>query len=137
MFLMDTAAIPHVDEALLAEVVRRLRSVGDPLRIVLFGSHARGTPHQHSDLDLLVIEPKQPESEMSRSAVYRMSLMGLPYPLGIDVVVYSPEEVEDWSGASMAFVTTALRDGKVLYENPGRRGEGLALQGTQRPGGRT
>ncbi|MEX2214528.1 MAG: nucleotidyltransferase domain-containing protein [Phycisphaeraceae bacterium] len=133
---MDTTAIAQVDDRLLAEVVRRLRTVGDPLKVVLFGSYARGTPHEHSDMDLLIVEPKQSEGEIRRSTMYRMALMGLPFRNGIDVLVYSPEEVEDWSTASMAFLTTALREGKVIYERLAGRDEGVAEQGQSRSGGR-
>ncbi len=35
------------------------------------------------------------------------------------VDVIHPEEVEDWSGVRQAFVTTAIREGKVLYESQG------------------
>ena len=37
--------------------------------------------------------------------------------LPMDIVVYSPEEVVDWSEVPQAFVTTAIREGKILYEN--------------------
>ena len=36
--------------------VPRMLAAGAPLKVVLFGSHARGQAHPESDLDLLVIE---------------------------------------------------------------------------------
>jgi hypothetical protein len=33
-----------------------------------------------------------------------------------DIVVWTPEEVEQWRNVSNAFITTALREGIVLYE---------------------
>lgn len=47
---------PPVTEELLCKMTRRIRKAGDPLQIILFGSHARGEAGPHSDLDLLVIE---------------------------------------------------------------------------------
>ena len=35
----------------------------------------------------------------------------------MDILVYTPEEVEEWSQVRQAFVTTAVREGIVLYEN--------------------
>jgi hypothetical protein len=32
------------------------------------------------------------------------------------ILVYTPQEVEEWSRVRQAFVTTAIREGKVLYE---------------------
>jgi hypothetical protein len=36
--------------------------------------------------------------------------------IGMDIAVYSRREVEEWSAVPQAFVTTALRQGKVLCE---------------------
>jgi len=35
----------------------------------------------------------------------------------MDILIYSPEEVEEWSGVRQAFITTAIREGKGRYEN--------------------
>jgi hypothetical protein len=37
-------------------------------------------------------------------------------PDEVDVVVYTPDEIEEWGNVPMAFATAALREGKVLYE---------------------
>ena len=37
-----------------------------------------------------------------------------------DIVVYTPEEVKEWSEVPNAFVTAALREGKVLYGDTDR-----------------
>ncbi len=116
MILVKTTLANRVDDALLREVVRRFRAVGDPLKIVLFGSRARGTPHERSDLDLLVVENGPHARERHRASTYRRSLMGVDFGSGIDVVVTTPQDIEEWSEAPLAFVTTALREGRVLYE---------------------
>lgn len=54
---------PPVTDHLLVEVVRRILTIGSPLKIVLFGSHAKGAARPDSDLDLLIIE----ESNLPRS----------------------------------------------------------------------
>ena len=48
-----------------------------------------------------------------RSPRYYHALTGL-FPAK-DILVYTPEEVKEWSEVPNAFVTTALREGKVLY----------------------
>lgn len=124
---------PVVDDRFLAEVVRRLLSAGEPLKIVLFGSHARGEGRADSDLDLLIIErPSEgipPPSPALRATPYYMALGGL-HP-SKDIVVYTPPEIAQWAEVPMAFTTTALREGRVLYdaERVRRPGERLVRQG--------
>jgi predicted nucleotidyltransferase len=113
---MHAAAPPLVNEALLKDVVRRILTVSRPLKIVLFGSQARGTAHARSDLDLLVVERSSDLPRYKRSLPYRMALLGLD--LDQDIEVWTPAEIAEWSQVPMAFVTTILREGRVLYEEP-------------------
>jgi predicted nucleotidyltransferase len=104
---------PPVTDQLLAEVVRRILTIGAPVKIVLFGSHAKGTARPDSDLDLLIIE----ESDLPRyrrSARYRRALCGV-FPAK-DIVVWTPQEVEEWKTVPNAFISTVLAEGKLLYE---------------------
>lgn len=110
---MRPPAMPRVDDALLADIVRRMLAVGSPERIVLFGSHARGTARPDSDLDLLVIEPSS-LPRYRRAPRYLRALVGV-FPAK-DVVVWTPEEVAAWRNVPHAFITSALREGRTLYE---------------------
>lgn len=103
---------PPVTDELLEEAVDRIRTVGAPKRIVLFGSRARGEARPDSDLDLLIIE----ESDLPRyrrSGRYRRALLGL-FP-SKDIVVWTPEEVAEWQSVPNAFITSILAEGKTLY----------------------
>lgn len=100
---------------MLVEIVRRIRSVANPQKIVLFGSRARGEHRPDSDIDLLVIEDS-PLPRYRRSIRLYAALADLPIDVDTELVVYTPAEVEEWRSAGAAFVTTALREGKVLYE---------------------
>ncbi len=100
-------------DQLLQEMVSRIREAVEPERIVLFGSRARGTERADSDFDLLVIKESD-EPRYRRSAPLYTKLADLPAE--VEIVVYTPEEVREWSNVPQAFVSTALREGKVLYE---------------------
>ena len=100
-------------DTLLKEIINRIRRMLQPERIVLFGSQARGEANQHSDYDLLVIkESRQPRYR--RAAPIYTALADLPAE--VEVIVYTPSEAQQWSNVPQAFITTALREGKVLYE---------------------
>ncbi|MGH9396453.1 MAG: nucleotidyltransferase domain-containing protein [Terriglobia bacterium] len=103
---------PPVTDRTLEEVVHRILAVGSPVKIVLFGSRATGQAGRDSDLDLLIIE----ESSLpryKRAAKYLRALVGV-FPAK-DVMVWTPEEVKEWSGVPNAFITTILNEGKPLY----------------------
>ena len=104
------------DTGLLNESVRRIVDAVQPEKIVLFGSWARGDAQPGSDLDLLVIAESS-EPRFRRATPLYGVLRDIVLPM--DIVVYCPNEVHEWSQVPQAFVTTALRTGKVLYENRG------------------
>ena len=110
---MRTLARPRVTKRLLQDIVERLVEVAHPEKIVLFGSRARGDNRPDSDVDLLVIAPSdEPRHIRSREMYAALSDIRVP----TDIVVYTPEEVYDWSEVWQALVTAALREGRVLYQ---------------------
>ena len=87
---MAECKYPSVTQTLLAEVVNRIRSAGDPLKVVLFGSWARGEAHAESDLDVLVVE----ESDLprfKRSPRYYKALMGVCFSRTRRLVLWRTE----------------------------------------------
>jgi predicted nucleotidyltransferase len=60
----------------LEEIVRRILKVGNPQKIVLFGSRARREARPDSDYDILIIEPSN-LPRYKRAVVYRRALIGL------------------------------------------------------------
>ena len=100
----------------LAEIIDRILQVTDPDRIVLFGSRARGDARPDSDFDFLVIQPSEAPRYRRPGRIYA-ALADLPAE--VEVVVYTPQEVDQWREVPQAFVTTALRQGRVVYEREG------------------
>ncbi len=116
----------RIDKGLREVIVQRIVSVVQPERIILFGSRARGAGRLDSDMDLLVIATSELPRYRRAAPIYGI-LSDILAPM--DILVYTPQEVEEWSQVPQAFVTTAVRKGTVLYEKQSGPGSGLAPQG--------
>ena len=57
-----------ISHSKIDSAIRLLRKAANPIRIILFGSYARGDSSQDSDLDILVVkkEVKARRNEMVR-----------------------------------------------------------------------
>jgi predicted nucleotidyltransferase len=98
---------------ILAEMVRRIVELADPDKIILFGSRARGDAGPHSDYDLLIIAPSHAPRWKRTGRLY-VALAGSG--VSKDIVWWTPEEADAWRNVKSHFITTAIREGKVLYE---------------------
>ncbi len=112
--------LPHLteeDARELARILRRLIDALHPEEIHLFGSQARGDVAPHSDVDLLIVVPREDERE-HRLAEAAYHAMG-PRKLAVDVVVMGREEFERRARAAASLPAVVLREGKLLYRRAG------------------
>ena len=100
-------------EAYIPFLTERIVAYCDPLRIILFGSFARGEGGPDSDIDLLVVLPEVADKRKAAIDI-RRKLSDLP--VGKDIVVTTPDEIERRGDLVGTLLRPALREGKVLYE---------------------
>ena len=102
-----------VTAELLSVMIEQIVHNFDPLRIILFGSQARGDAGPKSDVDLLVVLSEV--ADKRRAAIeIRRALAHLP--VSKDIIVTTPEEVARRGNLVGSVLRPALREGKVLYE---------------------
>jgi|SRR5712692_4946594 len=101
-----------LESSLIKEVSGTIIEHFNPRRIVLFGSHARGEAGPNSDLDLFI--EMETDRRPPERAIAVSSLFGLrTWPL--DVVVYTPEEVQRLRNVKGTLLSTIESEGIVLY----------------------
>ena len=101
-----------IDEQEIKNVATRLGIATNAKRVIMFGSYARGDAQPDSDVDLLIIaESDLPRFKRTRE-LYKLFH---PYPFGMDIIFYTPQEIEKGKKSSLSFISTVLREGKTLY----------------------
>lgn len=85
-----------------------------PQRIILFGSHAQGTPHADSDVDLLVIFTNK---EKIAQRYREVSKILEPRSFPIDILIRSSRQIRDRLKIGDHFMKEIMEKGKILYES--------------------
>jgi predicted nucleotidyltransferase len=103
-----------LDTALLEEMTRRLVDEFHPEQIILFGSHAWGTPNDDSDIDLLVIVPDSEETPHQRAVrAYRALPKDRIVPT--DILVRTRAEADTYRHVYASLACQIFEQGIVLY----------------------
>jgi len=97
----------------IEKMVQRIVERFHPEKIILFGSHARGTAGPDSDVDLLVVMHVQ-GSRRQKATEIDFSLSDREIPL--DLLVVTPEQFDRDRDMIGTVIRPAAREGKVLYE---------------------
>ena len=102
------------DQAIQDAVRRVVEAAHAPLKVILFGSYARGSATEGSDLDLLVVER---EVSDTGAEMIRLGDALSHLDVGVDLLVYSEEEFNKRQLWCSTPVYWAVREGKVLYDD--------------------
>jgi len=102
-----------ISEQVLIKATERLVADFQPHRIILFGSQARETADDRSDVDILVVCSIKSSRRALMVAMDR-SLRGLGFAR--DIIVLTPEEFERDRHIPGTVARPAWLEGKILYE---------------------
>ena len=101
-----------INESKLKQIAALIGIAANAERVVLFGSHARGEANENSDVDLMIIaDSNLPRFKRSR----KLYTLLKPYPFAMDLLVFTPQEVEKGKRSHVTFISMILKEGKTLY----------------------
>jgi predicted nucleotidyltransferase len=101
-------------EEVLSRIVRVLKERYHPESIILFGSHAYGTPTSESDIDLLIVKrTRKPFHE--RYAEVGGIIRDVRRGWAVSTFVMSPSELRQRLRAGDQFFIDIVSRGRVLY----------------------
>jgi predicted nucleotidyltransferase len=97
----------------IQEIIEKIAQNFFPEKIILFGSYADGNPGPDSDMDLMIIMDTD-LPKYKRATPIR--LLFNPTPCPMDILVYTPEEIDNWNGVTNHIITEVMEKGQVVYE---------------------
>ena len=100
------------DPEVIEQLVRRIIELVQPLRIILFGSAARGEMGPNSDIDVLVVMPEGVHRRRTAQLLYRQ-IRGLGVPF--DILVTTPDDLERHKDNIGLIYQSILREGREVY----------------------
>lgn len=95
---------------LIKAIAKRLKEQYGAKEVILFGSYAKGNPHEDSDIDLLIISDSK-ERFFERQATVRRLLRDLKKRIPVSPVVLTPEELEERKKHEDQFISEILETG--------------------------
>ena len=96
----------------LNELVQRIVEAVHPIRIILFGSAARGEMGADSDVDVLVVMPES-ASRRHTAQYLHTRLFGIPF--AVDILVTTPSMLEKHKDNIGLVYHQILAEGRELY----------------------
>ncbi len=100
------------DPEVIEQLVRRIIEIVHPLRIILFGSAARGEMGSDSDIDVLVVMPEGVHRRRTAQLLYRQ-IRGLG--VSFDILVATPDDLESHKDNIGLIYQSILREGREVY----------------------
>ena len=82
-------------------------------KAILYGSYARGTANENSDIDLLIISEALPENGLKGANGYYLDNMVQDFNLSLEVIAIHPKNLSN--EITKSFYEEIFATGKVFY----------------------
>lgn len=105
-------------ESLKNEIIDNLRTI-DPVKVILFGSYAYGTPDQDSDIDLYIVTkekftPETFEENLQIKKKVYMALSNIRKKYASDILVHTLPVHQKFIESGSSFSKEIMQNGIVL-----------------------
>lgn len=105
-------SLDEVITEVVPDLVHRIVEAVHPIRIILFGSVARGEVGPESDIDVLVILPDKTDQNHALNSIYR-GMRGLGF--AVDALVISESDLVCVADDPWMVYRNVLAEGKEIY----------------------
>ena len=99
----------------LDEIITIIRKT-NPEKIYLFGSRASGESNEQSDIDLIIVAPSD-ERPLDRRMELRRMLIEYDRRIGLDLLVYTPDEFNMLAKEPSSFIFSVVKQGVKVYDH--------------------
>ncbi len=105
----------HSTRKVIQTMVQKLITDYSPQKMILFGSHAYGSPGPDSDIDLLIVKETS-ERFIDRWVTVQRILTGLHPSIPVETLVLTPQEINARLAVGDQFIEEIIEKGEILYD---------------------
>ena len=109
---MTVSVEQRISADTLNQIVERIVAIAAPVKIILFGSTARGEAHPNSDLDMLIVKK---EIIGQHDETLRLDRALRDFMLPLDLIVVSEAQLNRYGRVPGTIYYRSLQEGRVLY----------------------
>ncbi|MCM8831842.1 MAG: nucleotidyltransferase domain-containing protein, partial [Candidatus Omnitrophica bacterium] len=95
---------------IINRIIEKVKTQYQPEKIIIFGSSVWGKPKKDSDIDLFIVK-KTNEKHRERALKVRRILREENALVGIDILVYTPEELAKRLEIADSFINKIIKKG--------------------------
>lgn len=107
-----STTIMQYNPQIVNDLIGRIVNAVHPIRIILFGSAARGEMEPDSDIDIMVVMPDGTHRLNTTRYLYRR-ILGFGFP--VDIIVVTPSILERHKNNIGLIYRTVLAEGREVY----------------------
>jgi len=108
---VSTITTQHTSK-IIDNLIERIVNAVHPIRIILFGSAARGAMGPNSDIDVMVVVPDGTHRSNTVRYLYKQ-IFGFGFP--VDILVVTPGVLEQHKDNIGLIYRSVLAEGKEVY----------------------